>query len=258
MIRFFRTLRRRLLAENRLGRYLLYAMGEIMLVVIGILIALQVDQWNEERKLRTQAKEYEERLINDIITDTLSIHRSLPIRLETIENIEAYFERFETTELNLFMAIEEANKVRTGLARYVPIRYTFEDMKATGNISLLPLPKQDALLKLAYWQDVEVIIDEKLMDNFYRAAEAAEGIIERRGMIKANKESTHLRRSGLPFTSVYDKFGIPEDPERQAQGLIHRQNMLTALLNYHQVALSRNRQILELSKETIEILRTGH
>ena len=40
MIRFFRTLRQRLLAENRVSRYLLYAIGEIVLVVIGILIAL--------------------------------------------------------------------------------------------------------------------------------------------------------------------------------------------------------------------------
>jgi len=49
MLRFFRTLRQSLLAENRAGKYLLYAVGEIVLVVIGILIALQINNWNEER-----------------------------------------------------------------------------------------------------------------------------------------------------------------------------------------------------------------
>ena len=49
MISYFRKLRQRLLAESQLSKYLLYALGEIMLVVIGILIALQVDNWNEER-----------------------------------------------------------------------------------------------------------------------------------------------------------------------------------------------------------------
>ncbi len=49
MLRFFRTLRQRLLTENKFRRYLLYAVGEILLVVIGILIALQVNTWNEER-----------------------------------------------------------------------------------------------------------------------------------------------------------------------------------------------------------------
>ncbi len=49
MLRFFRTLRHRLLAENRVSRYLLYAVGEIVLVVIGILIALQINNWNNAR-----------------------------------------------------------------------------------------------------------------------------------------------------------------------------------------------------------------
>ena len=49
MLRFFRSLRQRLLTENKFSKYLLYAIGEILLVVIGILIALQVNTWNEER-----------------------------------------------------------------------------------------------------------------------------------------------------------------------------------------------------------------
>ncbi|MBC2839868.1 DUF6090 family protein [Robiginitalea sp. SC105] len=52
MLRFFRQLRQRLLNDNKFSKYLLYAVGEILLVVVGILIALQVDNWNEERKLR--------------------------------------------------------------------------------------------------------------------------------------------------------------------------------------------------------------
>ena len=49
MIKFFRKIRQRLLIENRFSKYLLYAVGEIILVVIGILIALQINNWNEER-----------------------------------------------------------------------------------------------------------------------------------------------------------------------------------------------------------------
>jgi len=50
MIKFFRQIRQKLLRENRFSRYLLYAIGEILLVVIGILIALQINTWNEDRK----------------------------------------------------------------------------------------------------------------------------------------------------------------------------------------------------------------
>ncbi|MBN2615621.1 MAG: hypothetical protein JXR71_07985 [Bacteroidales bacterium] len=46
----FKNIRRKLAAENQLTKYLRYAIGEILLVVIGILIALQVNNWNEHRK----------------------------------------------------------------------------------------------------------------------------------------------------------------------------------------------------------------
>ncbi|MCJ7466437.1 MAG: DUF6090 family protein [Maribacter sp.] len=49
MINFFRKIRQRLLTENKASKYLLYAIGEIVLVVIGILIALQINNWNQQR-----------------------------------------------------------------------------------------------------------------------------------------------------------------------------------------------------------------
>jgi hypothetical protein len=50
MIKFFRKIRQRLLTENKFSKYLIYAIGEIILVVIGILIALQVNNLNEQSK----------------------------------------------------------------------------------------------------------------------------------------------------------------------------------------------------------------
>ena len=50
MIKFFRTIRKDLMEKNKTGKYLKYAIGEIILVVIGILIALQINNWNERRK----------------------------------------------------------------------------------------------------------------------------------------------------------------------------------------------------------------
>ena len=50
MIKFFRKIRQNLLSENKFSKYLLYAIGEIILVVIGILIALQINNWNQDKK----------------------------------------------------------------------------------------------------------------------------------------------------------------------------------------------------------------
>lgn len=49
-MKIFRLIRLNMLSENRFTRYLIYASGEIILVVIGILIALQINNWNENRK----------------------------------------------------------------------------------------------------------------------------------------------------------------------------------------------------------------
>ncbi len=58
MIKFFRLIRQRLLSENKLSKYLIYAIGEIILVVIGILIALQLNSMREDQKDRTKEKAY--------------------------------------------------------------------------------------------------------------------------------------------------------------------------------------------------------
>ena len=57
MIKFFRRIRQKLLEESRFSKYLLYAIGEIVLVVIGILIALQINNWNLTQQDRKTEKE---------------------------------------------------------------------------------------------------------------------------------------------------------------------------------------------------------
>jgi len=78
MIKFFRHIRQRLVSENKFSKYLLYAIGEIVLVVIGILIALQINNWNENRKTDVQVNKSLKALRSDLVQDTLLIHKRLP------------------------------------------------------------------------------------------------------------------------------------------------------------------------------------
>lgn len=57
MVRVFRKIKQKFISEQRIGKYLLYAIGEIILVVIGILIALQINNWNENRKKINEKRE---------------------------------------------------------------------------------------------------------------------------------------------------------------------------------------------------------
>ena len=69
MIKLFRKIRQNLIMENKTSKYFKYAIGEIILVVIGILIALQINNWNEERKLKTNEKDLYSRIILDLQVD---------------------------------------------------------------------------------------------------------------------------------------------------------------------------------------------
>ena len=75
MIRLFRNIRKQLAMENKAVAYMRYAIGEIVLVVIGILIALQVNNWNENQKLVKEAKIFRARLVNDISADINNIEK---------------------------------------------------------------------------------------------------------------------------------------------------------------------------------------
>ena len=97
MIKFFRKIRHRLLSENKVSKYLLYAIGEIILVVIGILIALQINTWNQNRQNRAEE---------------LKILKSLYKEVEA--NIETFNYDFTIQQRN-FAVIQEITAMRPSL-----------------------------------------------------------------------------------------------------------------------------------------------
>jgi len=77
MIKFFRKIRKNLLSEGKTTKYFKYAIGEIILVVLGILIALQINNWNENRLKQEQLISVYERILTDIDNDTQELTANL-------------------------------------------------------------------------------------------------------------------------------------------------------------------------------------
>ena len=73
MIPFYRKIRKKMADDNKPMKYARYAIGEIVLVVIGILIALQINNWNNSNQKNDLKSVYLQRLINDIKKDTSNI-----------------------------------------------------------------------------------------------------------------------------------------------------------------------------------------
>ena len=74
MIKFFRRIRQKLLTENKFGKYLIYAIGEIALVMIGIL-ALQFNNWNQNSKNKQNETYYLIQMKNDLVADSLFLSK---------------------------------------------------------------------------------------------------------------------------------------------------------------------------------------
>ncbi|NGP75103.1 hypothetical protein G3570_00545 [Balneolaceae bacterium YR4-1] len=71
--------------QNKVRTYLLYAGGEILLVVIGILIALQINNWNEEKKIDRMVSQALSEIREDLVQDTLILQSRITLKLEEVE-----------------------------------------------------------------------------------------------------------------------------------------------------------------------------
>ena len=81
MIKFFRKIRRRLLTENKFSKYLIYAIGEIVLVVIGILIALSINNKNDDFIKRKAEKNFYRNIKQQLLGDAQNIESQIQYNL---------------------------------------------------------------------------------------------------------------------------------------------------------------------------------
>lgn len=83
MINFFRRFRQDVIIENRIGKYFIYAISETILIVLGIFIALQLDNWNNERVESIMMKNYYERMHNEL-QFRISSHKNYQLAIDKI------------------------------------------------------------------------------------------------------------------------------------------------------------------------------
>ena len=155
MIKFFRKIRQNLLSEGKTGKYFKYAIGEIILVVIGILIALSINNWNENRKEYNALKTLTENLNNEFQKNL----EELDTDLTRVKN--------SITATNTLLSytgsknIEVDNTIIDSLIYYAvsnptwnPSSYVLNDIKNSGKLSTL---KNENLKLLLYDWDLSLI-----------------------------------------------------------------------------------------------------
>jgi Family of unknown function (DUF6090) len=112
MITIFKKVRQNLLSEGNTGKYLKYAIGEIVLVVIGILIALSINNWNEKRKDTILEKYYLHRLVSDLKADIEEIDGTAHFASKSIVTGNNILKKLE---IDYIFDVENSSKTATVL-----------------------------------------------------------------------------------------------------------------------------------------------
>ena len=213
MIKFFRKIRQQLLSKNKFNKYFLYAIGEIVLVMIGILLALQVSNWNENRKIQKQSNNYKKTIVSDLVQDTLSINKLIKKTKGYRKNISNYFKYIDSLQpsrSNLKKLSDSLTKVRFFYMKYYPVNKSYKQMETTKNGELLSKEQREFLLELlSNQEEIDIIIHNQLQ------------------IAITNKDKSN-ELTGMP-NGIYEKLDAINSKERQIQALIHIHMQMNAV-----------------------------
>lgn len=164
MIKFFRHIRQNLIMENNTSKYFKYAIGEIVLVVIGILIALQINTWNEQRKLDRDLVNVLKEVRSNLITDSLNIRDTRENKSEDIRIQNKVIHELESGNIPYDSLEHHLGRVML-TRRIVLVDNGYELMKKFGLERLQHAALRDALINY-YTVAVERIYEDTRDDDF--------------------------------------------------------------------------------------------
>jgi hypothetical protein len=148
MIKFFQKTRYDLMEKNKTGKYFKYAIGEIILVVIGILIALQINNANENRKITETKKEYYRQILLDLDKEIDNINNRIIILDTSIVSLNNYFKSLKNPNLKPIQLIKQLKKVELKF-EYVSFNSnTIETLESTGEIKIIPENIRNLIIEL--------------------------------------------------------------------------------------------------------------
>jgi Family of unknown function (DUF6090) len=200
MIKFFRNTRQNMINENKTGKYLKYAIGEIVLVVIGILIALQINNWNEQQKNSKLEAEYYCRLLEDVQQDKEQISALLR---KSQERLKA------SNQAVRLLLKENPNKVEVGQQLALSIKSIYTDFK----------PNNSAFEDLKSGANLNIIKDKyiiKALNTYFNNIESIKSVIQINGKNAVDIYYAHddsFENGKTPASMLYGRFKQGMEPD---------------------------------------------
>lgn len=226
MIKFFRRIRQQLISEKKLNKYLVYAIGEIFLVVIGILIALQVNNFNEQRKSNIKEKKYlvsmKSELLNNlklVKAEVEGLNKSINGQREIIAMINDEKDSVSEIELSKMLAVSFSNVFE--------LQYqdgTFKELLYSGG--LISINNDSIKNEVTSWEG-RMIAVRKQEKGVYEAREKITDYMIDKGVFKIM----------LDDVNASNHIQIKKSIKRNNSKLLLKSQKFENLLSYH-VALN--------------------
>lgn len=192
-------MRKLFLFDNKVAKYLSYAFGEILLVVIGILMALQVNNWNEERKDRKREIDYLHRILSEIERDSANLHSSINLTSNKVAQGKRLLSlnKLDSSLTDSAQFIWDIFLIGRG-GSYSPYIPAYQELVSTGEVNVI---------------HNKTIIE--LLERYLNRTNGLESFVYREGEQRRIEYNKFIQRyfSALIMDSIWDigKRGISEE-----------------------------------------------
>ncbi|MBG7613024.1 hypothetical protein IU405_12275 [Polaribacter sp. BAL334] len=222
---------------GKTAKYFKYAIGEIILVVIGILIALQINNWNEIRKNNKKHIDYQRSLINDINKDIESIDNILISFEESIEQHNNFTKRLSQPNASYDTLVKIAKYEFLGYFNNIDAFHTatFQTLLSTGDIGLFNENIRTQLIELNNQQQITLVVTKEAVDQYLDA-------------LVSYKYLSNISISTIKSGNLYDEFWNNVDKNELVK------DFYLVTLRHNNINRTSKTAYIKLRKDLIKIL----
>lgn len=213
MIKFFRRIRQHLLTDNKISKYLLYAAGEILLVMIGILLALQVNNWNTYKQNRQIERNFLTNLKADLEIDLYNLDSLSQDRISKSESALKLLKLPGATTTKELITLDSLYINVYGWTSFIPRTTTRQELISSGQLSLIQNDSIKALILILNQQNDKIIVSREHMRREYehylydRSAnyKSYAPLIDLEASLKAQKSIMDTTLTEMQIASFYEE-----------------------------------------------------
>ena len=245
MIKFFRKIRQNLLMENKTGKYFKYAVGEIILVVIGILIALSINNWNENRKNSIEEKAILENLLENLKLSKIQSELLLSEENQLKQNLVQILGIDSNNKLNTKIISDSIFKNAVwDLQSDKPTFNAYNNLKSTNKLSLIKNKNiNEKFTELEFRQNkLKDILEDRLSVHQIRIDNILEKDINFIPLVKSNVPNINIENESKNNYS-------------QLLGIKRIRNLLGMKLSFTQDVIDFRKNLDTEIKELINLIK---